>query len=164
MQYQWKYVVDADRHQWVLKRNCALTPGQLGGWFGSLAVISLLLAVVFAVRGAWLVVPFTLIEIGALGCAFVWWSRHAGDYERIVFSADMLSVETSSGTCLQRFERQPAWVRVEYDGVRREPIRIVAGGDAIEVGNLAPDHRRAALANELRGVLVSRKARVDARG
>jgi uncharacterized membrane protein len=164
MQYQWKYVVDADRHQWVLKRNCALTPGQLGGWFGSLAAISLLLAAVFAARGAWLVVPFTLVEIGGLGCAFVWWSRHAGDYERIVVSGDLLSVETSSGESLQRLERRPAWVRVEYDGVRREPIRIVAGRDAIEVGNLAPADRRAALANELRGVLASRTVRVDARG
>jgi uncharacterized membrane protein len=164
MQYQWKYVVDADRHQWVLKRNCALTPGQLGGWFGSLAAISLLMAAVFASRGAWLVVPFTLIEIGGLGYAFVWWSRHAGDYERIVINGDLVIVETSSGECLQRLERRQAWVRVEYDGVRRAPIRIVSGKDTIEVGNLAPDDRRAALANELRGVLASRMACVDARG
>jgi uncharacterized membrane protein len=164
MQYQWKYVVDADAHQWVLKRNCALTPRQLGGWFGSLALVSLLLAAVFAARGAWLVFPFSLVEICALGYAFVWWSRHAGDYERIVITADLLSVETSSGQRVQRVEHRPAWARVEYDGARREPIRIVAGGDSIDVGNFVPEDRRGALARELRGVLASCSASLDARG
>ena len=164
MQYKWKYAVDAGAHQWVLKRNCALTPGQLGGWFGSLALISLLLAVIFAARGAWLVFPFTLIEIGALGFAFVWWGRHAGDYERIVISADLLSVETSSGDRRRRVERPPAWARIEYDGARRDPIRIVAGGESIDVGNFVPDDRRAALAKELRGVLASCIANLDTRG
>lgn len=164
MQYRWSYAVDGNQHQWVIKRNCALSPRQLGCWFGSLAGVSLLLAAAFAARGAWLVVPFTLIEIGALGVAFVWWSRHATDYERIVVDADLLSVETSKGEKLSRVERRPAWVRVEYSGVRREPIRIVSGGDAIEVGGLVPDDRRAALARELRGVLASRPAVEGVRG
>ena len=163
MQYKWKYVVDADAHQWVLKRNCALTPRQLGGWFGSLALVSLLLAAMFAVRGAWLVFPFTLIEIGALGFAFVWWSRHAGDYERIVIRADSFYVETSSGERLRRVEHRPAWARVEYDGARREPIRIVAGDVSIDVGSFVPDDRRAALAKELRGVLASCIANLETR-
>lgn len=164
MRYQWKYVVEADRHQWVLKRNCALTPRQLGVWFGSLAAVSLLLAAAFAARGAWLVVPFTVIEIGALGAAFVWWSRHATDYERIEVSEDRLSVETSSAERLLRIERRPVGVRIEYSGARREPIRIVAAGDAIEIGGFVPDDRRAALATELKGVLASHRAIGKARG
>ncbi|MCM5571692.1 DUF2244 domain-containing protein [Burkholderiaceae bacterium FT117] len=141
-----------------MKRNCALSPGQLGCWFGSLAAVSLLLATFFAAKGAWLVVPFTLIEIAALGAAFVWWSRHATDYERIVVGADMLCIETSSGERLRRVERRPAWVRVEYGGARRDPIRIVSSGEAIEIGGLVPEDRRAALARELRGALASHRA------
>lgn len=155
MQYRWSYAADQDTHQWVMKRNCAMSPRQLGCWFGSLAAVSLLLAAFFAAKGAWLVVPFTLIEIAALGVAFVWWSRHATDYERIVVGSGMLRVETSSGERLSRVEHRPAWVRVEYGGARRDPIRIVSSGQAIEVGGLVPDDRRAALAKELRGVLAS---------
>lgn len=158
MQYRWSYAVDHDTHQWVMKRNCAMSPRQLAGWFGSLAAVSLLLAAFFAVKGAWLVVPFTLIEIAALGAAFVWWSRHATDYERIVVGRGLLSVESSSGERLRRVERRPAWVRVEYGGARRDSIRIVSSGEAIEVGGLVPDDRRAALARELRGALASQSA------
>ncbi len=155
MQYRWSYATDQGTHQWVMKRNCAMSPRQLGCWFGSLAVFSLLLAAFLVANGAWLVVPFTLIEIAALGVVFVWWGRHATDYERIVVASDLLSIETSNGERLRRVEHRPAWVRVEYGGARRDPIRIVSSGKAIEVGGLVPDDRRAALAKELRGVLAS---------
>ena len=42
MQYRWSYAADQDTHQWVMKRNCAMSPRQLGCWFGSLAAVSLL--------------------------------------------------------------------------------------------------------------------------
>lgn len=158
MQYRWSYAADQHTHEWVFKRNCALTPRQLGCWFGSLAAVSLSLATFFAWRGAWLVVPFAVIEIAALAAAFIWWGRHATDYERIVVSAGTLSVETSSGERLRRIERRPAWVRVEYGGARRDPIRIVSSGEAFEIGSFVPDDRRAALARELRGALASPQA------
>jgi uncharacterized membrane protein len=164
MQYRWGYAADQHTHEWVFKRNCALTPRQLGYWFGSLATVSLVLAAFFAWKGAWLVVPFTLVEIAALAAAFIWWSRHATDYERIVVGAGMLSVETSSGERLRRIDRRPAWVRVEYGGARRGPIRIVSSGEAFEVGTLVPDDRRAALARELRGALASPQATGGAQG
>lgn len=158
MQYRWNHTVEQGTHQWVIKRNCALSPRQLGCWFGSLAVVSLLLAGFFALKGAWLVMPFTLVEIAALGAAFFWWARHAADYERIRVGSGSVSVETSSGEHLRRVEHRPAWVRVEYSGARRDPIRIVSSGGAIEIGGLVPEGRRAALVRELRDVLASRCA------
>ncbi|HRO60595.1 MAG TPA: DUF2244 domain-containing protein [Burkholderiaceae bacterium] len=155
MIYQWQYVVDAGRHQWLIKRNCSLAPRQLGCWFGSLAAFSMLLALVFAARGAWLVVPFALIQVGALAAVFVWWGRHACDYERIVVCAGEFSVETSNGETLRRIEQRPAWARVEYDGARHGPIRIVTAEETIEVGALVPEDRRQALAQELRGAFGS---------
>ena len=158
MIYRWRYVVDANRHQWLIKRNCSLAPRQLGCWFGSLAAFSLLLAAVFAARGAWLVIPFALIQVGALAAVFVWWGRHACDYERIVIGAGELSVERSDGETLRRIEQRLAWARVEYDGARHEPIRIVTAGETIEVGALVPEDRRLALAQELRGAFASHRA------
>ena len=158
MQYQWKYIVDADEHEWVLKRNCAMTPRQLGAWFGSLALLSLLLATALALRGAWLVVPFTMIEIVALGATFVWWGRHAGDCERIVVGAGVFRLETSDGGHLHQVEGCSTLARVRYGGSRRELIRIVLKGDEIAIGQYVPDDRRAALAKELSGVLASQWA------
>ncbi|MFA7664983.1 MAG: DUF2244 domain-containing protein [Burkholderiaceae bacterium] len=164
MQYRWSYAADQHMHEWVLKRNCALTPVQLAMWFGSLAAVSLLLALLFASMGAWLTIPFALVEITALAWAFVWWARHATDYERIVVCDGLLSVEKSSGERLRRIECRPAWVRVEYGGARCGPIRIVSSCEAIEIGGLVPDDRRAALARELRGAFASQHAGGSARG
>ena len=77
MQYEWQYSEQHGRHQWVLRRNCILTPRQLGGWFVSLAMVSLAIALAFAAHGAWLVIPFAVVEMGALGLAFVFYARHA---------------------------------------------------------------------------------------
>jgi uncharacterized membrane protein len=164
MQYQWKHVVDCGEHQWVLKRNCAMSPGQLGAWFGSLTILSLVLAIACALRGAWLVIPFTMIEVGALGVVFVWWGRHAGDCERIVVGPGRFSVETTDGGRLRRIERRSTWVRIKYDGSRREPIRIVLRGDEIAIGQYVPDDRKPALAKELRGALASRPMDESGRG
>lgn len=158
MAYRWMYVAEPDRHQWVLRRNCALTPGQLGAWFGTLAALSLLIAGVSASYGAWIVVPFTLVEVAALGVAFLVYGRHAADYERIVATRERLTVERSSGTRLDRVEREPARVRVEYGGASREPIRLVTGREEIAIGRFVPDDRKAELARELRGALAGWRA------
>ena len=159
MAYRWMYVAEPDRHQWVLKRNCALTPRQLGGCFGTLALVSLLIAAAWAAAGAWIVVPFALVEVGALAVAYVVYGRHAGDYERIVATRDRLTVERSSGARLDRLEREPARVRIEYGGSSREPIRLVTGSEVIAIGRFVPDERKAELARELRGVLAGWRAR-----
>lgn len=155
MEYRWSYAAEGDRHQWLCRRNCALSPAQLGCWFGSLALLSLLIAAFFALQGAWLVIPFTAIEILALGGAFYFWSLRATDYERIVVDPGSLQVEASRGERLSRIEQRPGWVRIEYSGGRRERIRIVTAESAIEVGGLVPDGLRAALAREIRSVVAT---------
>jgi uncharacterized membrane protein len=153
MQYQWQYDSAMERHQWTLRRNCILTPAQLAIWFVSLSALSLAIALFFAWRGAWLVLPFALIEVTVLGVAFLLHARHAGDYERIVSEPGRLRVEANLGQQLRVAEYTPAWVRVEYGGGRRSPIRLVAGRQSVEVGRFVPDHRKPVLARELREVL-----------
>lgn len=158
MPYRWVYVAEADRHRWVLRRNCALTPRQFGVWFGTLAGATLAIAGLWAALGAWVVVPFALAEVGALAAAYLAWGRHAGDYERIEARRGHLTVETSSGARLERLERESRWVRVEYGGSRREPIRLVTGNEEIAVGRYVPDDRKAELARQLRAALARWRA------
>lgn len=159
MQYRWDYVAESDRHQWVFKRNRALTPSQLAGWFGSLAAVSLLIAMVFTARGAWVVLPFTVLEISALALAFLIYGRHAGDYERVVMAHGRLMMESACGSRRDRVERRPVWVRVEYGGRLGEPIRLVVGGEKFAIGRFVPDDRKEELVQELRSALVARQAR-----
>jgi len=150
MQYPWIHVTSAHQHEWLLKRNCSLAPGQLALVFASLAAVSLCIAAFFAVQGAWLVVPFACIEVLALGAAFVVYARHAADYERIVLCPDGLLVERRWAERLHREECAPAWVRVEYNGARRELIGLVTDGRRIDVGRLVPESDRRQLARQLR--------------
>lgn len=146
----WVHVASAQQQEWLLKRNCSLAPRQLAMIFGSLAAVSLIIATVFAMGGAWLVLPFACIEVLALGAAFVVYSRHAADYERIVLCRDCLLVETCRGERLRREQCTPAWTRVEYSGTRRELIGLVAAGRRIDVGRFVPESERRVLARQLR--------------
>jgi len=150
MQYRWTHSIGPERQQWLLKRNCAMKPRQLAACFGVLAMVSLAIATVFAMNGAWLVVPFACLEMGALAVAFVVYARHAADYERIVVGPGSLVVEQSHGAVFDRIECQPAWIRVEYQGSHGELIRLVAGGSEVAVGRFVPGESRGDLALELR--------------
>jgi len=150
MQHPWIHVASAQQQEWLIKRNCSLAPRQLATIFVSLAIVSLGIAVGFALAGAWMVLPFACIEVLALGVAFVVYARHAADYERIVLCRDCLVVETCRGDRLRREQCAPAWTRVEYAGSRRELIGLVAAGRRIDVGRFIPESGRRDLAAQLR--------------
>ena len=150
MQHPWIHVASAQQQEWLLKRNCSLSPGQLAAIFGSLAGVSLAIAAGFASQGAWLVLPFACTEVLALGVAFVVYARHATDYERIVLCRDCLLVETCQGARVRSERCAPAWTRVEYGGTRRELVGLVASGRRIDVGRFVPESERRDLARQLR--------------
>lgn len=79
---------------WTLSRNCALTPRQVGALYLSLVVASVVIATIFLIRGAWMVLPFSLMEIAAVGAALLVYARHAVDRERISLAADALLIES----------------------------------------------------------------------
>lgn len=148
--YPWIHVASGQRQEWLLKRNCSLSPRQLAIVFGSLATVSIGIATAFAIGGAWVVLPFACIEVLALGAAFVVYARHAADYERIVLCRDSLLVESRTGERLLREQCAPAWTRVEYAGTRRELVGLVAAGRRIDVGRFVPESERRDLASQLR--------------
>jgi len=149
VQHPWIHQASSHQQEWLLKRNCSLAPSQLAVVFASLGSVSLMIAGVFAASGAWLVLPFAVVELLALGVAFVVYARHAADYERIVLCRGCLMVETCRATRLARAECPAAWTRVEYQGSRRELIGLVAAGRRIEVGRFVPESDRPDLARQL---------------
>ena len=135
---------------WLMKRNCSVSPRQFVWFYVSLALCSSAIALLLVVCGAWLVLPFTGIELLAVGIAFVIHARHAVDYERIRLFPNRLVIEQVSAEQLTQFEFNPRWVRVEQGVSLRDPIKLVSRGQAVEVGLHLAHHRRAQFANELR--------------
>ena len=141
------------RVQWLLKRNCSVTPGQLLTLFVSLSVVSLGIATFFWFQGATLVMPFAWLELMAIGMAFVVYARHARDGENISLCGGQLVVELEVAGRLQRAEFNREWVRVEPQDGDGSLIEVSGQGRSIRVGrHIRPEHRPA-LAREIRRAL-----------
>lgn len=149
---------------WLLKRNCAVTPRQLLGFYLFLASVSFLIAGVVALTGAWMVLIFSALEVLVVGVAFVVYARHAVDYEHIRLQPHRLLVEQMSAQQKKLYEFNPRWVRIElgggeragqamYRGARslsREPITLHAAGKTVEIGQYLAQDLRVQFAQELR--------------
>lgn len=133
-----------------------MSPRSFGMLFASLAVVSIGVGSVFAFSGAWLVLVFAVVEVGALVAAFVVYAKHAGDYERIVVTPEVMIVESTSGAQVVRQQTHPAFARVEYPhsgpgaGGGNPLIRLALAGEAVEVGRFVPGLKRERLAREIR--------------
>jgi len=147
---------------WLLKRNCAVTPRQFLGVYLFLAAISFLIAGVLALTGAWMVLIFSVLEVLVVGVAFVAYARHAVDYEHIRLQPHRLIVEQMSAQERIRYEFNPRWVRIElgerdgramYRGapmMEREPITLHSAGKTVEIGQYLAQDRRAQFVKDLR--------------
>src|ERR1700735_3679975 len=89
---------------WLIKRNCSASPRQFVGFYVSLALFSLLIAGLLVWAGAWLVLPFTGVELLVVGIAFVMYARHAVDYERILLFQNRLLIERMDADKLTQME------------------------------------------------------------
>jgi uncharacterized membrane protein len=141
---------------WMLSRNCALTPRQVGMFYLSLVAASIAIALMFLVRGAWMVLPFSLIEMAALGAALLVYARHAVDCERVSLDADELVIEAIDGNTRQvtRFDARLA--RVEVEPKRRGAVAVVAQNERIAVGRFVCERERRLFARQLGRALVAR--------
>lgn len=145
--------VNTDGIHWVLRRNCSVTPRQLGVMYGVLATGSLAVAGFFWSRGAWMVLPFSAVELVAVAVAFLAYARHAADGERISVSCGRLVVEREDAGRLQRIEFVGASANVEGPTDGQPLVRVRSGGRSFEVGRFLRADLRPMLARELRQAL-----------
>ncbi len=139
--------------QWVIKRNCSITPRQLGTVYAGLCVVSLGIALFFAWIGAPFVLAFAGLELLLLGVAFLIHARHAGDREILTLADGALAVEQHLGHHLGLAEFRAEWLAVEPAGGQGSLVQLSGQGQWVRVGRfLRPEHR-AAFAQELRQAL-----------
>ena len=145
--------VQGQNIHWFLKRNCSVTPGQLGWLYASLCVVSLGIGGIFWVQGARMILPFAWLELAAVGVAFLAYARHAADGERISLQDGHLVVELENAGRLERAEFHRDWVRVEPRADGRSLIELSGQGRSVNVGRYVRPELRPALAQEIRQAL-----------
>lgn len=138
---------------WLLKRNCSITPAQLGGLYASICVVSLGIGTFFWLQGAKLVLPFAWLEVVLVGVAFLAYSRHATDGERISLQDGRLVVELENAGRLERAEFRREWVRVEPKTSDHSLIEVSGQGRCVAVGRYVRPDLRPVLAREIRMAL-----------
>jgi len=139
--------------EWLLKRNCSLTPRQLIRVYVFLCAVSLAIATFFWNMGATMVMPFAWIELTALGIALLFYARHAGDLEKIVLHGGRLVVELEVAGRTRRAEFNSQWVRIEPARGDGSLISVSGQGRSVSVGRHVRPELRPALAQEIRRAL-----------
>ena len=137
-----------------MKRNCSMTPRQALMVYALLCCATLGVALVFTLRGAWMVLAFALLESAAVGAALLHYSRHALDHERIRLADGCLLVEHSDGARRHAVRLDPAQARVSLlDGGMHTLVVVEAGGVQVEIGRYLTPLARLQLAAALRQAL-----------
>ncbi len=145
--------------QWLFKRNCSITPAQVGAVYFSLCAVSLLVAGFFFVQGATFVLAFAGLELLALGLALLVYARHAGDRETLTLVQGCLQVEQCIGSRVERLEFAAEWLRVEPAAGQGSLVELSGRGQQVRIGRFLRPELRAALARELRQALRHALAR-----
>ena len=82
---------------WHLRRNCSVTPRQLGALYASLCLVTVVISLWFWAIGAKMVLGFAGLELLLVGVAFLVYARHAVDGETVSLQDGSLIVERESG-------------------------------------------------------------------
>jgi uncharacterized membrane protein len=141
-------------HEWLLKRNAAMSQRQLVIFYLSLVAVSLLIAGGLALSGAWMVLPFCGIDLLAVGAALVIFARRAGDHERVLLAGGELIVEVVAAGKKSVILLNRHWVRVETEYRRGFRLVLLAQGRRHQVGRFVGEDERREFARELTSALA----------
>lgn len=147
---------------WVAQPNRALSPAQTRTLLLAAAGISGGIATGFAIAGAWPVLPFAGIEIGALWAALHHLRRHADDEESLELTERQVILTRNIAGHRERHEFIRYWTRLRID---RPPdpgdgrLYLRSHGCEVEIGRLLTDAQKQDLAVELRAQLGTTKDR-----
>lgn len=124
-----------------------------------IAAVALTIASLFALAGAWLVLPFAGLELAALGLALHRCATRGCEREVISIEGDTVAIERGRFRPTQRHELPRSWTRVVLDrpGARGHPSRLLirAHDRSVEVGAWLVEEERTWLAQELRHRLAA---------
>ena len=134
------------RQGFALLAFCALLMGAIGG--------------VFALLGAWLVLPFSGLEWLLLAYCLHLSRRHSAEREVITITDALVRIEKGRESLGQTYKFQRAWVRLDLSEppARGRPSRLSLRlhGKEVEIGRFLVESERQALAKELKALLSSR--------
>ena len=136
-----------------MRRNCALTPGQLLKFYIALVCLSLTVATGFLLAGVKIILIFTAIELTAVTIGFLIYCRHALDFEEIEISGTRLLVRKFIAYKETVIEFNTHWARLSEPGEHEKVFFIEQTGQKVEIGQFLRREQFRHLISELRPYL-----------
>jgi uncharacterized membrane protein len=121
--------------------------------FIAIALVCIGIAIGFAMRGLWMVLPFAGLEVLALGFALYYCSHRSAYIEVLRIENNTLYIEKGRYKPEEKHEFNLAWARVHIRKAKHgnHPPRITIGshGKEIEVGASLVEEERIKLARDI---------------
>ena len=143
--------------------HIVLRPNQSANWQTVLLIVSLISFVIFCIAlymasiGAWLILPFSGLEIFVLVLANYYFLRRNARQEVIVFSADSVTIERGIKRPTQTIRFQRYWTKSKtiQPAHPRYPkkIALYCKNQQVIVGNFLNEEDRKTLAELLKDML-----------
>lgn len=125
----------------------------------SLAILSLGIAIVFAIQGLWIILPFAGAEILALAGAHYWISVKTRECEVISIDENCVRIESGRDRAIKSHELQTAWTSVMLyppaPPTQHGRLVMRSKGKEYEVGAFLNEDERKSLASSIRTALNS---------
>jgi uncharacterized membrane protein len=151
-------VSSGESYRFVLSPNCSISWHELLFFYFLTCAIALAVGVFFTLQGLWLVLPFSGLEMLALGSALYVTSRKVYRREVITLDRNLTRIEKGVRRVDQIWEFQTPWVRVvdERQNGRsaRRKLAIGMSGESVEVGGFLANWEKDALAFQLKDCII----------
>ena len=147
-----------DAYRFVLSPNCSITWRELVLFYIFTCVLALAIGVFFILQGLWLVIPFSGLEMLALGACLYLTSRKVYRKEVITLDQRCTKIEKGVQRVSQSWEFETPWIRLidEQLGVRnrRRKLAIGSHGNYVEVGDFLDNSEKDRLAFQLKDCII----------
>ena len=142
----------------VLSPNCSISWRELVLFYLFTCVVAIAIGLFFTLQGMWLVLPFSGLEMLALGTALYLTSRKVYRKEVITLNPDRTRIEKGVQRVAESWEFKTPWVRIidEPASTRNSARRLAIGmhGAVVEVGSFLANSEKEELAFKLKDCII----------
>ncbi len=144
--------------RFVLSPNCSISWRELVMFYILTCVVALAIGLFFTFQGFWLVLPFSGLEMLALGLCLYLTSRKVYRQEVITLERERTLIEKGVQQVDQSWEFETPWLRLidHKSGPRDRHRKLAIGthGNYVEVGNFLDKSEKDALAFQLKDCII----------
>ena len=151
-------VNSGESYRFVLSPNCSISWSELLLFYLLTCLVALAVGLFFTLQGLWLVLPFSGLEMLALGIGLYVTSRKVYRREIITLDPKHTRIEKGMQRIDQSWEFKTPWIRITDElPDRRSPRRKLAismYGESVEVGGFLANSEKEALAFQLKDCII----------